>query len=369
MVFLLALALSASPQDVAEERAELQERLDAEKKAFDALGTEKKELLTLLDTLERLARDSTTRVTTLERQRQRLEKQRQALGAALAVNGEALSAQQRALAPRLVTLYRLKKRDALGFLLAADDFATLIKRQRAIGTVVASDARALDELATLTRYQGIVSRRVERLERSQEVVLRSLRTEQAVGQARLSRFKDLLASIGAEQNRMSRLIADLESSEKELAAMVGDLAPAQHQGFRARKGHLPKPAKGLVEVGFGKVVNPRFNTVTVQKGIDLRAAEGTPVVAVAPGTVAWAGWLKGYGNLVIVDHGSAYHSLYAHLASTEVEVGAQVEAGVLLGTVGDTGSLKGAYLYFEIRRQGQAIDPLPWLENPEGAEP
>ncbi len=359
------MLLAANPQEVAEERADLQERLDAEKKAFDALGTEKKELLTLLDTLERLSRDSSQRVATLERQRQRLDKQRQTLDAALAVNAQAVKLQQQALAPRLVMLYRLQKRDALGVLLAADDFSTLIKRQRAVGTLVASEAKALDELATLARYQGIVARRIERLERSQETVLRSLRTEQAVGQARLSRFKDLLASVGAEQNRMSRLIADLETSEKELAAMVGDLAPAQHQGFRARKGHLPSPTKGLVEVGFGKVVNPRFNTVTVQKGLDLRAAEGTPVRSVSAGTVAWAGWLKGYGNLVIVDHGLGYHSLYAHLASTEVEVGAEVTEGVQLGSVGDTGSLKGAYLYFEIRKQGQAIDPLPWLENAE----
>lgn len=90
----------------------------------------------------------------------------------------------------------------------------------------------------------------DRLEQTQERYLRALRTEQAVGQARLSRFSDLLASLGAEQNRMSRVIAELEASEKELSAMVGDLTPAQHQGFRAqRKGQLPFPAKGVVRVG------------------------------------------------------------------------------------------------------------------------
>jgi septal ring factor EnvC (AmiA/AmiB activator) len=118
-------------------------------------------------------------------------------------------------------------------------------------------------------------------------------------------------------------------------------------------------------VGFGKVVNPRFNTVTVQKGLDLRAAAGTQVVSVGEGAVAFAGWLKGYGNLVIVDHGSGYHSLYAHLGELSVEVGNEVQEGEALGSVGDTGSLKGAYLYFEIRKQGQAVDPLPWLKAEE----
>lgn len=369
MLALVLTILCAGPDEVVEERAELVERLEAEKKAFDALGSEKKELLTLLDTLERLSRDSSLRVATLERQRQRLEKQRVGLTVALEESSQAVRAQQKALAPRLLALYRLGKRDALGVLLAADDFSTLIKRQRAVKTLVASDARALAELTTLTRYQGVMTRRLERLERSQELALKALRTEQAVGQARLARFSDLLASVGAEQNRMSRVIAELEASEKELAAMVGDMAPAAHQGFRARKGKLPQPAKGLIEVGFGKVVNPRFNTVTVQKGIDLRAPMGTPVIAVSAGTVAWSGWLKGYGNLVIVDHGSGYHSLYAHLASTAVEVGAEVQEAQALGEVGDTGSLKGAYLYFEIRKQGQAIDPLPWLASEQAAEP
>jgi septal ring factor EnvC (AmiA/AmiB activator) len=365
--WLLGLVVQASPEDVAEERAELTERLEAERKAFEALSTEKKELLTLLDTLERLARDSTQRVAQLERQRLRLEQQRRAVTAELARNAAVVAERQRALGPRLALLYRLKRRDALGELLASDDFASLVKRQRAMGTLVATEARALEELSLLTRAQALTARRLERLEETSERYVRALRTEQAVSQARLGRFSDLLASIGAEQNQKSRLIAELEASEKELSTLVTDLAPqATVAGFRSRKGQLPMPVKGLVEVGFGKVVNPRFNTVTVQKGIDVRAPQGAPVVSVGEGTVVFSGWLKGYGTLVIVDHGGGYHSLYAHLASSEVEVGTVVNEGETIAAVGDTGSLKGAYLYFEIRKQGQAVDPQPWLKAPEG---
>ncbi|MCU0699107.1 MAG: peptidoglycan DD-metalloendopeptidase family protein [Myxococcaceae bacterium] len=368
--WVLALVLQGSAEDVAEERAELAERLEAERKAFEALGTEKKELLTLLDTLERLSRDSAQRVGQLERQRTRLEQQRAAVTAELERNAAVVAERQRALAPRLALLYRLGRKDRLGVLLASDDFASLIKRQRAVGTLIASEARALEELSVLTRAQAFTARRLERLEETSARYVRALRTEQAVSQARLSRFSDLLASIGAEQNRKSRLIAELEASEKELSTLVGDLAPqATVTGFRARKGELPMPTKGLVEVGFGKVVNPRFNTVTVQKGIDVRAAAGTPVVSVGEGTVVFSGWLKGYGTLVIVDHGAGYHSLYAHLSSTEVEVGTVVNEGESIGAVGDTGSLKGAYLYFEIRKQGQAVDPQPWLKAPDTDAP
>jgi septal ring factor EnvC (AmiA/AmiB activator) len=367
---LLALVLSGSAEDVAEERAELTERLEAEKAAFEALGTEKKELLTLLDTLERLSRDSAQRVSSLERQRVRLEQQRVATTAELEKSALAVAALQKALGPRVTLLYRLTRKDSLGVLLASDDFAALIKRQRAVGTLVASDARALEDLSVLTRAQALTRRRLERLEETSSRYVRALRTEQAVSQGRLARFSDLLASVGAEQNRMSRLIAELEATEKELSTLVGDLAPqATVAGFRARKGELPMPTKGLVEVGFGKVVNPRFNTVTVQKGIDVRAPAGTSVVSVSEGTVVFSGWLKGYGTLVIVDHGGGYHSLYAHLSASEVEVGTEVNEGETIGAVGDTGSLKGAYLYFEIRKQGQAVDPQPWLKVPDGEAP
>ncbi len=118
---------------------------------------------------------------------------------------------------------------------------------------------------------------------------------------------------------------------------------------------------GTLELGYGKVVEPTFQTVTLHKGIDLRAPRGAPVRAVAAGRVAWAGWFKGYGNLVILDHGDGYHSLVAHLASMSTATGEQVAQGALLGTVGDTESTKGSFLYFEIRERGRPVDPRGWI--------
>jgi septal ring factor EnvC (AmiA/AmiB activator) len=116
-----------------------------------------------------------------------------------------------------------------------------------------------------------------------------------------------------------------------------------------------------VTVGFGRVLNPRFKTVTVQNGIDIGAPAGAPVRAVAAGRVVHAGWFKGYGNLVIVDHGEGYHTLFAHLGAMQTAMGEEVDAGHALGTVGDSGSLKGPYLYFELRERGRPVDPRPWL--------
>jgi septal ring factor EnvC (AmiA/AmiB activator) len=119
---------------------------------------------------------------------------------------------------------------------------------------------------------------------------------------------------------------------------------------------------GRVVRGFGREVDAEFRTETFRKGIEFEAELGDPVRAVAPGRVGYAGWFRGYGKLVILDHGADYFTVSGHLAEIAVSPGAAVAAGDPIGTVGDTGSLAGPRLYFEIRRGREPLDPDQWLE-------
>jgi murein DD-endopeptidase MepM/ murein hydrolase activator NlpD len=142
----------------------------------------------------------------------------------------------------------------------------------------------------------------------------------------------------------------------------GPPGPPSEPPVRSAHGRLLFPVPGgQIEARFGRAVDPRFGTVTLQRGIDVRAPEGAPVRAVHGGTVVHAGWFRGYGNLMIIDHGGGIFSLMAHLASLDRAVGDEVRRGDQLGTVGDTGSLKGSYLYFELRDGQKPFDPEPWL--------
>ena len=109
-------------------------------------------------------------------------------------------------------------------------------------------------------------------------------------------------------------------------------------------------------------MDEEFRTQTFRKGVDFGVEVGEPVYAVAPGEVRLAGWFRGYGNLAIVDHGDAYFTVSGHLDEIRVEVGDRVEAGDQIATAGETGSLSGPRLYFEIRRGGEALDPTEWLQ-------
>ena len=100
-----------------------------------------------------------------------------------------------------------------------------------------------------------------------------------------------------------------------------------------------------------------------QKGIEISATQGQEIRAIYEGTILYADWFKGYGNIVIIDHGDSYYSLSAHVAKIFKGVGDRVEAGEVIALAGDTGSLKGTCLYFELRHHGQPLNPLHWLRK------
>ena len=129
------------------------------------------------------------------------------------------------------------------------------------------------------------------------------------------------------------------------------------------KATLRWPVAGPVRTTFGRHKHPRFETYTIQNGIEIAAAADTPVGAVHEGTVVFADLFRGYGLMVVLDHGDKHHTLYAHLAEARVAPGQRLAAGEMIGTVGAT-SLGGPGLYFEVRREGRPQDPVEWLDKP-----
>jgi murein hydrolase activator len=360
---LAAAAILAAAHRPEDQQAELQARIEEERAGLAALKTGKKDFLGLVDALERSARAQAARAAELEKQLILVHGQIERARAQQAAAEARWAQQEEAIAPRLVSLYRLTRQNQLATLSSAGDFAALVRLERALSTLVGRDLSALEDLNAVARLQRWRSERLALQEEVAQALTRGLSMEQELAKARRAALQETVASLGKEETRVGKLVKELEAQDAALGDLVREIErEGGDSNLKARKGHLPFPTRGIIEVVFGKVVNPRFNTVTVQKGIDVRAAEGTKVHSVAPGTVVYSDWLKGYGNLVIVDHGGQWHSLYSHLKESEVEVGNEVEEGEDIGQVGDTGSLKGAYLYFELRKKGEAIDPLPWFD-------
>jgi murein DD-endopeptidase MepM/ murein hydrolase activator NlpD len=189
----------------------------------------------------------------------------------------------------------------------------------------------------------------------------------------------LLAKVRDERAYHERMVGELTEASRRLEAFIAELQARQRRvakvpppapggetpgvGFGGLRGRLPWPTDGRVVAAFGAQVHPRFGTRTFRGGIDIEAGEGTVVTAVYAGHVVYTGWFKGYGNLIILDHGNEYYTLYAHVSEMAVKEGDDVRQGQRIGSVGDTGSLSGARLYFEVRYQGKPQDPEQWLRH------
>lgn len=187
-----------------------------------------------------------------------------------------------------------------------------------------------------------------------------------------------LRAIASDRARARSLADELARARDELLHDVGrgtwTPAPARPaeterpprddlRGLEGRKGRLLPPLSGRLRLrsGFGNVVNPRHGTRTMHHGIVLAASEGDPVFAVAEARVVFADWYKGFGRCLVLDHGAGWLSVYAHARSLRVAAGDDVEAGQELAEAGDTGSLDGPQLYFQLTHDGRPLDPAAWL--------
>ena len=128
-----------------------------------------------------------------------------------------------------------------------------------------------------------------------------------------------------------------------------------------KKGRLNMPLDGRILNKFGKKRVKEYDSYIVYNGINVKAKKGSKVKAVFDGTVLYTGELEGYGNLVIIGHGKEYHSLYGHLDTIKVSTETVVKTGEIIALSGDSGSLEGETLYFELRKSGKPIKPNPWF--------
>jgi murein DD-endopeptidase MepM/ murein hydrolase activator NlpD len=210
---------------------------------------------------------------------------------------------------------------------------------------------------------------------------------QALGRERqkfataLKETNDVLEGIRRQKSTADRAAREMEEAQKAVGQTILNLVrqkkardeAARKAGkgsgsvdYLAGKGQgvtFDWPLRGKISSVFGTRVHPVFKTKSMHAGVDIAAPRGTPIKAAAPGEVLFEGWQKGYGRVLIIDHGRDYSTVYAHMSSTQVKEGAVVKAGTVIGAVGDTGATTGYHLHFEVRVGGAAKNPLNYLKR------
>lgn len=173
--------------------------------------------------------------------------------------------------------------------------------------------------------------------------------------ARLKKEKKLGLRIQEELQNSSKVLNQIISSQEE------KLKEGESFNLEDHKGRLSLPVKGKILNRFGKKRDKRYDSYVVLNGINIRTSKNTPVRSVYSGKVLYTGQVDGYGNLIIVGHGDKYHTVYGHLNKIITAPGKSIRKGQIIGKSGDTGSIVGDSLYFELRKDGKAINPSGWF--------
>jgi len=281
---------------------------------------------------------------------------------------ERVRAERHALARHLRVAYALGREDRLRLLLQGRDAAAtarLLHYHRALGRARGARIEALE--STLARVDAteqaiaIERGRLERVRAQQQRRRAALAEQRARREAALAALDAELSDAGARLRRLERDATRLAALIAKLRDVISDIPRELEppRSFEALRGRLPWPVQGRVARRFG---TPRSATGLAWQGVVLEAPAGREVRAVAHGRVVFADWLRGFGLMVILDHGNGYMSLYGHNESLLREPGEWVSPGDPLATVGDSGSHARAGLYFEIRRDGRPQDPGRWCD-------
>lgn len=396
---LTAQAAPARPDNAAAELKAVHGQIEKLKKELAANESQKSEAADALKESELAISEANRTLSELNAERSATAEELAELNAAVAAAQASIQRSRDRLVVLIKTRYKAGEIEAWRLLLNQQDpnevsrelayYRYLAQAQQALAQRLKTQLAKLDELAAVVRRKH---EQLERIANEKQAHKQQLQSQKQQKKALLSKLDQ---QIGAQRNQIQKLAAD----EKRLATLIerleaiakrqeadrqkararqeqqtstaktGKSATSPHRNemlpdesqsataFAALKGKLRLPARGEVIGRFG---TPR-NEATSWKGVFIKSAEGQPIKAIAQGSVIYADWLRGFGNILIVDHGGGYISLYSACESVLKKVGDSIKAGDTIATTGNSGGMGDSGVYFEIRQNGRPLDPLTWV--------
>jgi len=286
------------------------------------------------------------------------------------------------IAGRVSSLYKAGEMGNVRLFFSSGSIPQAIENRRYMRSVLENDKKLFLEyqnrLLQLNGLKESLEREAARKEKlserikakKQEIVKKSA----LLSQVRLEKkgYQSSLKELQANARRLQSMVERLEARSRKSYSYKDDRKklvpggdyqqpPVSDKGFGSQRGRLSIPASGAIVGRFGKHKHPEFDSFTFNNGITIAASMNADIKSVFDGEVIFAEKFKGYGNMLIIDHGGGYFTLYAHTSRINRKVGSAVRKNDVVAQVGDSDSTDGPKLYFEIRYQGKPVDPGPWL--------
>ncbi len=279
---------------------------------------------------------------------------------------------------QIVFAYKYQRGKHLDWLLGSSSFNQAMIRYRYFQKASAAEKTSYDQLRSLKNDLGQKEIRLNKELEEVRVLLIAANNEENTLEKKRDAKSHLIRNIKQDKTLLSQALNEKRAGYEELSKLIASLEKSRPTrelkpktkiqweklsgSFLKNKGKLNWPVQGNVMHGFGRYKNPELKTVLNNTGIDIKVLKGSQVRCIFSGVVSLITYLSGFGNTIIVDHNDGYYSVYAHIEQIFVNPGEFVEDGAVIGTVGETGSLEGPKLHFEIYGNDKPLNPKTWLK-------
>ena len=385
-----SVAFSASGQDLdgeiaVQERAsyELEQKIRQYNEAAEKKSQQARGLQARLSNLQQNSHMAQQQIKLLELQSERLQRSMSALDEEVAKVSLQLDALADELRSRVVNMYKYGSRESLNLLLSAQNAHEAVASAYLLERLARHDRLALEELLNKAAELGRGKRSIERNKARLMARTEELNDQREKYDAVINQTNELLSGVQRERQRAQTAAKETQQAQFEIERTIAELmrqkrerpqdmsftvktdSTAEPQAHPAIGGGmlLDWPVNGTIASHYGPREDSVLKTISFNSGINISATAGTPVRTAGHGTVLYEGWLSGFGQVVIIDHGRNISTVYAHLASTRVKEKDIVRAGTVIGMVGNTGAMEGYNLYFEVRVGDAAKNPLDYLKK------
>jgi septal ring factor EnvC (AmiA/AmiB activator) len=281
-----------------------------------------------------------------------------------------LEKEKQSIEKTLVTLYKFGRFDFLKFALKAENTESFFTESKHLTFLARTQETIISGYLAALAELGATERRLEAKRKEAADLILASEAKKRELEAEEKKNRDLIAEVKRSRKSYEQTLEELAESAKQLQVLLKKIVdeayslPFSFVPLYEKKGKIPWPIQGPIITAFGLQKHPRFNTITQNNGIEIAPNKERAVIqSVHPGRIVYADVFEGYGNLIIIDHGMAYYSLYGHCSEFLAAKGDAVKAGQPIALVGDSGSLNGECLYFELRFKTKALDPLQWLKG------
>ena len=283
-------------------------------------------------------------------------------------------------AKRLSTMYKKGQISNLERVLSSTSWRQAIYRSKYLKIISKIDRETHDTIRALLIEVGkqklvleSALRKKRYLKREREKTLSQVRSKKKKEQRELTRIrksqKELKNYLSEKQVGMNQLEVIIKKIREDIARLEREERIRKQQmalsskEFPKLKGQISWPAEGRVAARFGRQWNPKLKTTTENPGIDIKGKPGSEIRSVLGGVVTTITFIRGYGTTIIIDHGSGFYTVYSHVTNVETNVDSQVNSGDVIAYMGDSGSINGSQLHFEIWGEGKKLNPENWLKK------